>query len=101
MRMVASFAHPASPRQAAATVKALPYDPVKDLQPVTQVMRGPYVLVAHPSFAPNSVPELIAYAKANPGKLNFGAANGGTVQLSGELFKMMPGVNIVHVPYRS
>jgi tripartite-type tricarboxylate transporter receptor subunit TctC len=46
-----------------------------------------------------SIPQLVAYAKANPGKLNFGAPNGGTVQLSGELFKMMTGVNIVHVPY--
>src|SRR5262249_57583002 len=44
-------------------------------------------------------PQLVAYAKANPGKLNLGAPNGGTVQLSGELFKMMSGVNIVHVPY--
>src|SRR5262249_37623338 len=46
-----------------------------------------------------TIPELIAYAKANPAKLNYGAANGGTVQLSAELFKMMTGVDIVHVPY--
>jgi tripartite-type tricarboxylate transporter receptor subunit TctC len=55
----------------------------------------------NPTLNVSSIPQLIAYAKANPGKLNFGAANGGTVQLSGELFKIMTGVNIVHVPYRN
>jgi tripartite-type tricarboxylate transporter receptor subunit TctC len=59
------------------------------------------MIAVNPSFSVRSLAELIAYAKANPGKLNFGAANGGTVQLSGELFKMMAGVDIVHVPYRN
>ena len=57
------FAAPSELSVAAATVKSLPYDPVKDLQPITQVMRGPYVLVAHPSFPPNTLAELIAYAQ--------------------------------------
>ena len=57
------FAAPSELSVAAATVKGLPYDPLKDLQPISQVMRGPYVLVAHPSFGPNTIPELLAYAK--------------------------------------
>ena len=63
--------------------------------------RGPLVLVVHPSFPAKTVPEFIAYAKANPGKINFGSAGVGTVaQLAGELFKVMAGVDLVHVPYR-
>jgi tripartite-type tricarboxylate transporter receptor subunit TctC len=74
---------------------------MRDIAPVAGVFRGPNLITVNPQLPIHSLPELIAYAKANPGKLNFGAANGGTVQLSGELFKMMAGVNIVHVPYRS
>ena len=72
---------------------------IRDVAPVVGVVRLPNLISANLSLPFKTLPELIAYAKANPGKLNFGAANGGTVQLSGELFKMMSGINIVHVPY--
>ena len=95
------FAAPSELSVAAATVKALPYDPVKDLQPITQVMRGPYVLVAHPSFPPNTVAELIAYAKANPGKANYASFGTNTLNhLYGEMLKSLTGINAVHVPYK-
>jgi tripartite-type tricarboxylate transporter receptor subunit TctC len=95
------FAAPSELSVAAATVKALPYDPVKDLQPITQIMRGPYVLVAHPSFAPNTVPELIGYAKANPGKVNYASFGTNTLNhLYGEQLKALAGIDIVHVPYK-
>lgn len=95
------FAAPSELSVAAATVKALPYDPVKDLQPVTQVMRGPYVLAAHPSFAANTMQELIAYAKANPGKANYASFGTNTLNhLYGEQLKSLAGIDIVHVPYK-
>jgi tripartite-type tricarboxylate transporter receptor subunit TctC len=79
----------------------LPYDPLKDFAPVTLVAVVPNVLVVHPSLPVKDVKELIAYAKANPGKLNFASAgNGSTQHLSGELFKTLTGVDIVHVPYK-
>jgi tripartite-type tricarboxylate transporter receptor subunit TctC len=63
--------------------------------------RGPLVLTVHPSVPANTVPELIAYAKANPGKINFGSSGiGSSLHMAGELFKLMAGVDIVHVPYR-
>ena len=74
---------------------------IRDIAPVAGISRGPLVLVVHPSFPAKTVPEFIAYAKANPGKINFGSAGVGTVaQLAGELFKVMAGVDLVHVPYR-
>lgn len=95
------FAAPSELSVAAATVKALPYDPVKDLQPITQVMRGPYVLVAHPSFPPNTVAELIAYAKANSGKTNYASFGANTLNhLYGEMLKSLTGIDSVHVPYK-
>jgi tripartite-type tricarboxylate transporter receptor subunit TctC len=64
-------------------------------------MRVPNVMEVHPSFPTKTVPEFIAYAKANPGKINMGSAGNGTVQhIYGELFKVMTGVNMIHVPYR-
>ena len=79
----------------------LPFNFIRDIAPVAGMVRVPYVLVVNPSVPFNSVPELIAYAKANPGKLNFASAGVGTgIHMSGELFKMMAGVNMVHVPYR-
>jgi tripartite-type tricarboxylate transporter receptor subunit TctC len=72
---------------------------IRDIAPVAGLIRVPNLVTTNPSLPIKTIPELIAYAKANPGKLNFGAPNGGTVQLSGELLKMMTGVNIVHVPY--
>ncbi len=85
----------------ATLYEQLNYNFMRDIAPVAGVIRVPNLVTVNPSLPVKSIPELIAYAKANPGKLNFGAANGGTVQLSGELFKMMTGVNIVHVPYRN
>ncbi len=79
----------------------MPYDPVKDFAPVILVAGVPNVLVVNPSLPVNSVAELIAYAKANPGKLNFASSGNGTsIHLSGELFKVMAGVQMVHVPYK-
>jgi tripartite-type tricarboxylate transporter receptor subunit TctC len=79
----------------------MPYDHVKDFTPVILVAGVPNVLVVNPSVPANSVGELIAYAKANPGKLNFASSGNGTsIHLSGELFKVMAGVQITHVPYK-
>jgi tripartite-type tricarboxylate transporter receptor subunit TctC len=80
---------------------AIPYDAVKDFIPVTQVASTPNVLVVNPSIPANNVREFIAYAKANPGKLNFGSGSTGSAgHLAGELFKTMAGVDMTHVPYK-
>jgi tripartite-type tricarboxylate transporter receptor subunit TctC len=80
----------------------MPFDPVKDFAPITLVSRSPNILVVHPALPVKSVKELIALAKARPGELNYGAgAIGASTHLSSELFKVMAGVNIVHVPYKS
>jgi tripartite-type tricarboxylate transporter receptor subunit TctC len=74
---------------------------ISDITPVASTHRGPAVLVVHPSFPAKTVPELIAYAKANPGKINMASGGIGTMQqVSGELFKSMAGVDMLHVPYR-
>ena len=74
---------------------------IRDIAPVATIMRGPFVMVVNPSVPARTVPEFIAYAKANPGKINFASVgNGTTPHVGGELFKMMTGVNMVHVPYR-
>ncbi len=79
----------------------LPYNFIRDMAPVASFVRVPQVLEIHPSLPIHTVPEFIAYAKANPGKLTMGSAGIGTVQhVAGELFKFMTGVDIVHVPYR-
>ena len=79
----------------------MPYDHVKDFAPVILVAGVPNVLVVNPSLPVNSVQELIAYAKANPNKLNFASSGNGTsIHLSGELFKTMTGVQMTHVPYK-
>jgi tripartite-type tricarboxylate transporter receptor subunit TctC len=79
----------------------LPYNFIRDMAPVASFVRVPQVLEVHPSVPVHSVPEFIAYAKANPGKLTMGSAGIGTVQhVAGELFKFMTGTDIVHVPYR-
>src|SRR5215472_7005499 len=74
---------------------------MRDIAPISGVIRVPNLVTVNPALPIASIAQLIEVAKAQPGTLNFGAANGGTVQLSGELFKMMTGVQIVHVPYRS
>jgi tripartite-type tricarboxylate transporter receptor subunit TctC len=79
----------------------LNYNFIRDIAPVASIARQPLVIVVHPSVQANTVPELIAYAKANPGKINMASGGNGTApHLAGELFKMMAGVDMVHVPYR-
>ena len=79
----------------------LPYDPQNDFVPVTLVATSPLMLVVHPSVAAKSVQELVALAKANPGRLNFGSGGvGSTPHLSAELFKSAAGIGAVHVPYK-
>jgi tripartite-type tricarboxylate transporter receptor subunit TctC len=79
----------------------LPFDFIRDIAPVAGLIRFPNVVIVNPSVPAQSIPELIAYAKANPGKLNMASAgNGSTTHVSGELFKMMTGITMVHVPYR-
>jgi tripartite-type tricarboxylate transporter receptor subunit TctC len=74
---------------------------LRDVEPVAGIIRFPNVVVVNPQVPVKSIPELIAYAKANPGKLNMASSgNGSTIHMSGELFKMMTGTNMVHVPYR-
>ena len=79
----------------------LHYNFIHDIAPVAGIDRVPNVMEIHPSVPAKTVPEFIAYAKANPGKINMGSGGNGTSQhVAGELFKMMTGVNLVHVPYR-
>src|SRR5262249_40538640 len=79
----------------------LTYNFVRDIAPVAGVMRVPEVMVVNPSVPAKTVPEFIAYAKANPGKINFGSPGVGTPgHVDGELFKIIAGVDLVHVPYR-
>ena len=79
----------------------LSYNFIRDIAPVAGVMRNPLVMAVSPTLPVNSVAEFIAYAKANPGKLNMASAgNGGPQHMAGELFRMMTGVNVLHVPYR-
>ena len=86
---------------AAATNKNLGYDPVRNFSPISLVAHVPQILMVHPSLPVSNVRELIAYAKANPGKLNFSSAGNGTPgHLGMELFKIMAGVDMTHVPYQ-
>ena len=79
----------------------MPYNTEKDLTPVTMVASAPLMLVVHPSIPAKTVPEFIAYAKANPGKLNFGSGGPGTTpHLAGEMLKTMAGLQATHVPYK-
>ena len=79
----------------------LPYDTDKDLVPVTVIASAPLILVVHPSLPVKSVREFIAYAKANPGKLNFGSGGpGSTPHLAGEMLKTMAGLQMTHIPYK-
>src|SRR6266516_4010279 len=79
----------------------LTFNFLRDIEPVVGIIRFPNVVVVNPSLPIKTIPELIAYAKANPGKLNMASSgNGSTIHMSGELFKMLTGINMVHVPYR-
>jgi tripartite-type tricarboxylate transporter receptor subunit TctC len=78
----------------------LNFDFIRDIVPVAGFTRAPNVMVVHPSFPAKTVPEFIAYAKANVGKINFGSAGvGSTPHVSGELFNMMTGTKMIHIPY--
>jgi tripartite-type tricarboxylate transporter receptor subunit TctC len=85
----------------AALFERLHFNFIRDIAPVANIVRIPLVMVVNPSVPAKTVPEFIAYAKANPGKINFGSAGTGTgIHVAGELFKMMAGVDMIHVPYR-
>ena len=83
-----------------ALYKNVDYDPIKSFAPIALVSRVPFALVIHPSVPARTLAELIAYAKANPGKLNYGAGIGTPPHLVGELFKVVTGTDIVFVPYK-
>ena len=79
----------------------MPYDPLKDFTPIVRTVDVNYVLVVHPSVPAKTVAELVAYAKANPGRLSYGSAGSGSLpHLSTELFKAQTGIEMVHVPYK-
>jgi tripartite-type tricarboxylate transporter receptor subunit TctC len=85
----------------ATLYEKLNFNFLRDIAPIASILRYPNVMEVHPAVPVKTVPEFIAYAKANPGKLNFASAGNGTSQhVSGELFRVMTGVNMVHVPYR-
>jgi tripartite-type tricarboxylate transporter receptor subunit TctC len=89
----------------ANTINATLYDKlnfnfISDIAPVAAISRYTFVMVVHPSMPANTVPEFIAYAKANPGKINMASGGIAALHVFGELFKMMTGVDMVHVPYR-
>jgi tripartite-type tricarboxylate transporter receptor subunit TctC len=85
----------------ATLYEKLNFNFLRDIAPIASILRYPNVMEVHPAVPVKTVPEFIAYAKANPGRLNFASAGNGTSQhVSGELFKTMTGVNMVHVPYR-
>ena len=85
----------------ATLYEKLNFNFIGDIAPVAGIIRFPNVMVVNPLVPAKTVPEFIAYAKANPGRLNMASSgNGSTIHVSGELFKMMTGVNMVHVPYR-
>jgi len=79
----------------------LDFNFIGDIVPVAGIVRTPLVVVVNPSFPAKTIPEFIAYAKANPGEINMASAGNGTPpHVAGELFKMMTGIDMVHVPYR-
>ena len=82
-------------------VKGLPYDTLKDLQPVVLMARTANVLAAHPSVAPGTLKDLVAYAKRNPGRLTYASfGNGTTAHFAGEMLKSMAGIEMIHIPYK-
>ena len=82
-------------------MQSVPYDPVKDLAPITMVERTPLIVVVHPSLPVRSIQELIALAKSRPGQLNYASGiAGATTHLFPELFKSMAGVDIVRIIYK-
>lgn len=95
------FSSPGPLVTAAAIYKNLDYDPIKSFAPIAMVIYAPQMLAVHPSLAVKSLPELVAYAKSNPGKVAFGSSGHGTQpHMLGEMLKVTAGIDIVHVPYR-
>jgi tripartite-type tricarboxylate transporter receptor subunit TctC len=95
------FAADATLTVAPAVVAKLPYDPVKDFTPIVNVAAGPFVLLAHPAFAPGTMQELIAAAKAQPGKIPYASSGAGTQQhLAMETVKTMAAIDLLHIPYK-
>jgi tripartite-type tricarboxylate transporter receptor subunit TctC len=95
------FTSPGPLTTSAAVYRNLDYDPVKSFAPVATIAASPFLLVVHPSVPAGSVKELVAHAKANPGKLSFASAGAGTLpHLFGELLKQRTGIDMLHVPYR-
>ncbi len=85
----------------ATLYEKLNFNFIRDIAPIATIIRQPQVMLVNPSFPAKTVPEFIAYAKANPGKINMASAGNGTgPHVAGELFKMMTGVDMIHVPYR-
>src|SRR3954468_19306026 len=97
-----TIAHAGTHVSAPSLFKNLPYDPIRDFAPVSLLMKGVTVLVAHPSVPANSVQELIALGKAKGGNnIAWGSAGSGTIcHLAGELFKRVSGVDFLHIPYK-
>ena len=86
---------------AVSLYKKLPYDPVKDFAPITMLAVSQNVVVINPSVPANNIRELVAYARTNPGKLNFGSSGNGTIShLTGEMFNTLNGTQITHIPYK-
>src|SRR5258706_1979289 len=95
------FNNQGSVAMAPFALTTMPYDPRKDLALITTVVKVPEVVVVHPSVPAKSLAELIAYAKANPGKVNFGSAGGGGItHLACELLKAEARIDVLHVPYK-
>jgi len=95
------FNNQGSVAMAPFSLAAMPYNPQKDLALITTVVKVPEVVVVHPSVPVNTLADLIAYVKANPGKVNYGSAGaGGITHLAGELLKVEAKIDIVHVPYK-
>jgi len=95
------FSSPGPLVTAAAVYKSLDYDPIKGFTPIAMVIYAPQMLVVHPSMPANSIQELVAYAKGNPGKVSFASSGFGTQpHMLGEMLKRMADINIQHVPYR-
>ena len=83
------------------TIKGLNYDPMADLAPVTMIGGGPFILVANPGFAPNTLPELVAYARAHPGEVNYASPGISTANFFfSELLNMQAGIRTTHIPYK-
>jgi tripartite-type tricarboxylate transporter receptor subunit TctC len=96
------FLLPISLAITASLYEKLPYNIIRDTTPIALFYKANYVMVVNPSLPVTSIAEFIAYAKANPGKVNMGSQGIGSIgHLAGELFKSMTGIEMVHVPYRS